>query len=202
METFFLNLGCSFTLSKILAYFTFVLFGILFALFFNSKSKKSQIAKLPRLLISLVLIVLPFSIYFALNPIYEGDFSNNSYEVKSNINFPKNKQLTVVALANCPYCIESTQTIKRIKKYFPSLTIEYWILSSNPAHQMKYKKLLKKAAIVKLKPIDAKELATISRGSFPTFVLSNNKKTIKAWNNDSFGVRAWDEVGNFSIENE
>ena len=31
-------------------------------------------------------------------------------------------------------------------------------------------------------------------GSFPTFVLSDNNKGIKAWNNDSFGVMAMDEV--------
>jgi hypothetical protein len=59
---------------------------------------------------------------------------------------------------------------------------------------MKYKKLLGNAAQVKLKARFSDDLAVIAKGSYPTFVLSDNNKGIKAWNNDSFGVMAMDEV--------
>ena len=61
-------------------------------------------------------------------------------------------------------------------------------------YQLKYKKLLGNTAQVKLKARISNELAVIAKGSYPTFVISDKHKAIKAWNNDSFGVLAMDEV--------
>jgi hypothetical protein len=194
MENFLLSIGLSFTLSKLISYLLFVVIGILVAFLFFKKSKNRRISKVPKLIISLVLFVAPFLIYFAIHPIYVGDFSNNSYLIESKVDFPKKKQLTIVALANCPYCIQSIEVSKLLKEKNPGIRIEYWVLSSNPVHQLKYKKLLGNAAQVKLKARFSDELAVIAKGSFPTFVLSDNNKGIKAWNNDSFGVMAMDEV--------
>jgi hypothetical protein len=194
MENFLLNLGLSFTLSKLFSYLLFVVIGILLAFFFLKKSKNRRISKVPKLIISLVLFVAPFLIYFAIHPIYVGDFSNNSYLIESKVDFPKKKQLTIIALANCPYCIQSIEISKLLKEKNPEIRIEYWVMSSNPVHQLKYKKLLGNAAQVKLKARFSDDLAVIAKGSYPTFVLSDNNKGIKAWNNDSFGVMAMDEV--------
>lgn len=191
MENLLLNLGLTFTQSKILSYAIFVLLGFILAFLFF---KKSNSKKAIRISISLGLFIIPFLIYFAIHPIYEGDFSNNSYSIESKIDFPKKKQLTIIALANCPYCIQSIETSKLLKKKNPGIRIEYWVLSSNLVHQLKYKKLLGKAAQVKLKARISDDLAVIAKGSYPTFVLSDNNKGIKAWNNDSFGVMAMDEV--------
>jgi hypothetical protein len=194
MENFLLSIGLSFTLSKLISYLLFVVIGILVTFLFFKKSKNERIGKIPKLIIGLVLFVAPFLIYFAIHPIYAGDFSNNSYSIESKVDFPKKKQLTIVALANCPYCIQSIEVSKLLKEKNPGIRIEYWVLSSNPVHQLKYKKLLGNAAQVKLKARFSDELAVIAKGSFPTFVLSDNNKGIKAWNNDSFGVMAMDEV--------
>jgi hypothetical protein len=145
-------------------------------------------------LIALVLFVAPFLIYFAIHPIYVGDFSNNSYAVESKIAFPKGKQLTVIALANCPYCIQSIETSKLLKKKSPSMKIEYWVLSTDLKDKIKYQKLIGKTAKVRLKGRDSQELSVLAKGSYPTFVLSDQKRASKAWNNDSFGVIAMDEV--------
>ena len=193
MENFLLNIGLSFTVSKLISYFLFVVIGILLAFLFFKKSKNERIGKIPKLIISLVLFVAPFLIYFAIHPIYEGA-TNNSYSIDSKVDFPKNKQLTIIVLANCPYCIQSIETSKLLKKKNPGIKIEYWVLSNSPAHYIKYKKLLGNAAQVKLKARISDELAIIAKGSYPTFVISDNKKAIKAWNNDSFGVMAMDEV--------
>jgi hypothetical protein len=194
MENFLLNLGLSFTFSKILTYLLFVILGLLLTFLFIKKSKNNRIGKVPKLLISIVLLVFPFLIYFAIHPIYEGDFSNNAYSVASKVDFPKKKQLTIIALANCPYCIQSIETSKLLKKKNPSICIEYWVLSTDLKDKAKYQKLLKSIAKVKLKGKNADELTVIAKGSYPTFVISNKHKAIKAWNNDSFGVRAMDEV--------
>lgn len=194
MESFFLNLGLSFTLSKIVPYLLFVILGLISTLLFLKKMKESRMGKAFKSLIGLILFVLPFLIYFAIHPIYEGDFSNNSYPVESKIDFPKNKQLTIIALANCPYCIQSIETSKVLKMKTPSIKIEYWVLSSDLKVKLKYQKLVGKTASVKLKGKFSEELSIISKGSYPTFVLSEQNKAIKAWNNDSFGVAAMDEV--------
>lgn len=194
MENFLLNLGLSFTLSKAIPYLLFVVFGLLLAFSFFKKSKNERIGKIPKLIISLVLFVAPFLIYFAIHPIYEGDFSNNSYSIDSKVDFPRKKQLTIIALANCPYCIQSIETSKLLKKNNPGIRIEYWVMSTNPVHLLKYKKLLGNTAQVKLKAGISDDLAVIAKGSYPTFVISDNNRSIKAWNNDSFGVMAMDEV--------
>ena len=89
MESFLLNLGLSFTISKLISYLLFVVIGILLAFLFFKKSKNERIGKIPKLIISLVLFVAPFLIYFAIHPIYEGDFSNNSYSIDSKVDFPR-----------------------------------------------------------------------------------------------------------------
>jgi len=194
MENLLLNLGFSFTLSKALCYLVFILLGLVVTVIFNKTVKKTSVGKVQKLVIGIVLFILPFSSYFALNPIYEGDFSNNSYTVNSTTNFPRRKQLTIIALSNCPHCIQSVELTKILKKKNPAMKIEYWILSNNPIHQLKYQKLLGKTAKAKLKQANANELSILSKGSFPTFVLSENKKANKAWNNDAFGVVAMDKV--------
>jgi hypothetical protein len=194
MESFLLNIGLSFTLSKVIAYFLFIVFGLILAFVFFRRTKNSRIKKVVKVLIALVLFVAPFLIYFAIHPIYVGDFSNNSYAVESKIDFPKGKQLTVIALANCPYCIQSIETSKLLKKKSPSMKIEYWVLSTDLKDKIKYQKLIGKTAKVRLKGRDSQELSVLAKGSYPTFVLSDQKRASKAWNNDSFGVIAMDEV--------
>jgi hypothetical protein len=194
MESFLLNTGLSFTLSKVVAYFLFIVLGLILAFVFLRRTKNSRIEKVVKAFISLVLFVAPFLIYFAIHPIYVGDFSNNSYAVESKIDFPKGKQLTVIALANCPYCIQSIETSKLLKKKSPSMKIEYWVLSTDLKDKIKYQKLVGKTAKVRLKGRDSQELSVLAKGSYPTFVLSDQKRASKAWNNDSFGVIAMDEV--------
>ena len=80
MENFLLSISLSFTVSKLISYLLFVVIGILLAFLFFKKSKNKRISKIPKLIIGLVLFVAPFLIYFAIHPIYEGDFSNNSFK--------------------------------------------------------------------------------------------------------------------------
>ena len=103
MENFFVNLGLSYTWSKALPYLLMVVIGLLIGIYLFKRSK----TKLTKLL-SLVVIAVPFGIYFIFNPIYQGDFSNNSRTVnvseltseleKDNVvTFDKKTQMITIA---------------------------------------------------------------------------------------------------------
>ena len=69
---------------------------------------------------------------------------------------------------------------------------------------LKYVKLMDKLGTISmnssnnsLERVQIKEIISITQGEFPTFVFSKNGKAIKAWHNDSFGVRAMDEVDHY-----
>lgn len=188
MENFFIDLGFSYTLSKLLPYILMLISGIIVGLLLTRK-RKTKI----KVLSSLSFMSLFFGIYFAICPIYEGDFSNAFKVPKSKVKFSKKETLTVLSLPNCPFCIQSTETIKALKSQNSKINVEYWIMNGTPADSAKYKKLVGDAAIC-INKKNTMDLFKISNGSYPTFVLSNNHKALKTWGNDTFGVRAWDAI--------
>ncbi|NBX79334.1 MAG: hypothetical protein EBQ94_02975 [Flavobacteriales bacterium] len=188
MENFFVTIGFSYTLSKLLPYLLMLLFGLIIGITVMRKRKKSL-----KVIVSVFLMAAFFGLYFAIYPIYEGDFSNNFYVPKSKVEFPSSKSLIVLSLPNCPFCIQSTESIKAFKSKNSKLKVEYWIMNGTPADSLKYKKLVGEAATCSNKK-NTTELFKISKGGYPTFVLSDHKKALKVWGNESFGVRAWDAV--------
>jgi hypothetical protein len=188
MENFFIDLGFSYTLSKLLPYILMLISGIIVGLLVTRK-RKTKI----KVLSSLLFLSLFFGIYFAICPIYEGDFSNSFREPKSKIKFSQNKTLTVLPLPTCPFCIQSTETIKALKANHSKINIEYWILNGTSADSVKYKKLVGESAVC-INKKNTMDLYKLSTGTYPTFVLSNHQKASKVWGNDTFGVRAWDAI--------
>lgn len=188
MDKFFLGLGFSYTFSKILPYLTMLVIGSLIGVITTRKRKKSVKA-----IAIISLLSAFFGIYFAFYPIYEGDFSNSYREPKSKIKFSENKTLTVLALPTCPFCIQSTETIKELKANHSKINIEYWILNGTSADSVKYKKLVGESAVC-INKKNTMDLYKLSTGTYPTFVLSNHQKALKVWGNDTFGVRAWDAI--------
>ena len=82
METYFLDSGLSWTMSKVLPYLIMILVGIV--LWIIAKKILKSINKYLRWMLLLVIFVLPFLIYFMISPIYEGDFTNDSIEVEQS----------------------------------------------------------------------------------------------------------------------
>jgi hypothetical protein len=194
IETYFLDFGLSWSLSKALPYFLAILLGLILALLlkkirFNKKSIKWAI--------SLFGLLLPFSIYFAFYPIYEGDFSNQGIKPKSQIQFPSSKTLTVVVLPDCPYCHQSIPIINKIKTRNPKMTINYWVVASDslPAKTRILSKIPSEFRV--FQQHDVVEISQLTLGTFPCFVLSDKKKVNKVWNNNQFGVQAIDEIEAF-----
>ena len=198
IETFFLDFGLSWSISKMLPYVICVLLGLCFVLLFRRIAFRNR--WLNRIG-SFILFALPFSIYFALYPIYEGDFSNQGSKPTSRIQFPSSKTFTVVVLPDCPYCFQSISLIDKLKSRNPSMPINYWVVSSDT--------LPPKTGILSKIPYeyevfqrhDVIEMSKLVLGTFPCFVLSDNGKVQKVWNNNQFGVLALDEIEAFFVTN-
>ena len=194
IEKFFLDFGFSWSASKAIPYVFCILLGIVLVFVYRRfKPKNVWIFRS----VAFVLLTLPFSVYFSIYPIYEGDFSNQGTKPTSSIQFPANKALTVVVLPNCPYCYQSIALMKKIKKRNPLIPISYWVVSADT--------LPAKSAILKVIPKefqieqrhDIAKISELVQGSFPCFILSDRKSTVKSWNNNQFGVRALDEIETF-----
>jgi glutaredoxin len=201
LEIFFSSLGLSWTLSKLLPYVIFIGLGLIAAFIFL---KKSKVKKKLRWFISLIILVLPFAFYFIFSPIYQGDFSNKSFRISTPGSFPKAKQLTVYVLSNCPYCIQATTMLKNMVFHNKRIHLEIKVIGNHINDKIKYQRLINQMGDVSLykkgdslvrEPIKA--MLKLTKGEFPTYVLSENGQAVKAWHNDRFGVRAMDEIDEF-----
>ncbi len=195
MNDFFLNLGFSWTLSKALPYGLMLILGAVVFFTFRRKIKRSWL----KWLYSLVLFI-PLAIYFAVNPIYEGDFSNESREVKAERAFGlEKKELTVLAIPGCPFCAESIQDLNRIATRTGVDRINFVVFTSDPEMLKPYAKLAESQIEMRIEE-EFSPYATMTQGRFPTFVYSDGS-SLRIWSNDGFGVRAKDWLEN-ELSNE
>ena len=193
VELFFLNIGLSYTLSKVVAYLLFPLLGFLVWLIIK-KWIRSKALKIT----ALVVLCLGFFFgYFLQHPIYEGDFSNNSSPVgmKSELDDLKTDKLVVISIPNCPFCQESVVRMLAFRERHPNVEIEYRVCVNDSLAEEaveRYREMTGNNIPVS-KATDGKTLANLSDMSFPTFVLVTRSKKMK-WSNDNFGAGALDEV--------
>ena len=190
LETFLLDtLGFSWIWSKLFPYLLFPFLGFLIWLLFRKRIARKGL----RYALLVVLITLPFGIYFAVSPIYEGDFSNDSVKVKL---LPELKsggtKLTVIAIPGCPFCMESIERMKAFKKRNPKLAIEYRVCSKDPDALVLYKDVADGAFPIVLAE-NTEQVVDLAGEAFPAFVLTDGN-TAKRWSNRTFGLAAMDEV--------
>jgi hypothetical protein len=185
-----LNLGLSWTFSKILPYFILGICGVLLFIQFI----KMNFNKFLKFISGLIILILPFLIGFVLNPIYEGDFSKQGISIKNN--FPqtdfKNNGLTVVTIPDCPFCFGAIEKLKIIKRRNPKLKIDFVVCSTNKQDLKNYIKEINGEFSIRLSN-NPEELAKTSGFRFPTFYKVEKKKPTYMWSNDQFGVRAIDD---------
>lgn len=190
MEELLNYFGVSFTVSKFLPYLLTILIGIICA---KLLSKHLSASKIIRNIFTVLIAILPFGIYFAIHPIYQGDFSNEGVLIEKKLVLPKDKDLLIVALADCPYCIQSQETIKLIHQKNKKIKAEYLIVNGTKQDSIRYARRLLGFASCRTIKNSVPLLQTI-QGSFPSFILVQNETFKKVWNNNTFSVRAWDEV--------
>lgn len=178
----------SWTILKTLPYLASLLGGVfLFWLFSKFKSKLR--------ILRFFIWIIPFGIYFALNPIYQGDFSND-FRTISNENLPQKtqvNQLLVITIPGCPYCHGSIENLKKLKKRNPSLNIRFIVCDSDTNSNKEYKQEIQNDFTVESTKFGEK-WAQLTEGRFPSFIFTNKSNQTKLWSNDGFGVRAKDEI--------
>jgi ABC-type sugar transport system permease subunit len=190
MEELLNYFGVSFTVSKFLPYLLTILIGVICA---KLLSKHLSASKIIRNIFTVLIAILPFGIYFAINPIFQGDFSNEGVLIKKKLELPKNNDLLIIALADCPYCIQSQVTIKLIHKKNTKIKAEYIIMNGTKQDSIRYAEMLKGFATCRTQKNNVVLMQTI-HGSFPSYIFVQKGKFKKVWNNDNFGVLAWDEL--------
>lgn len=193
IEKLFLDTGLSWTMSKILPYVFSILLGLFFCLLLRKRISKRK--KIWRFFANLVLLFLPFVIYFSLSPIYSGDFSNNFSSIKRSKETREvnENSLYVISIPGCPYCFESIEQLKLLKERNPSLKITFKVCTKDQEHLNWYKNEAGDAINV-VSSHSPKDMVKLAKGRFPTFVLSKKGSDLKTWNNNSFGVRAMDYI--------
>jgi hypothetical protein len=194
IELFFLNLGLSWTLAKLIPYIIVVIIG--FSLAFLANKKLLKLKSWMRTGVSVILFVFPFAGYFAYSPIFQGDFSNDAKEtvLTSDLDELRGKQLIVLALPGCPFCAQSMGKAAKLIERNPGLQVTYIITRADQEALSWYGKMATPGINVVPAKND-KALSALAKGKFPTFVVAKGN-TLRTWSNDGFGVLAIDEVEN------
>jgi len=187
-ESIFLDLGFSWTASKLIPYILMSLLGFVFVYTFHNRIQQ----RWKKWTFMSILAVLPFGIYFSIFPIYTGDFVNNHYLPEQLCAFPEKTLLTVVVLPGCPYCHETIRFMNELLEREPTLNIRYVVASETDHPLLPFRKKLSKRIRVE-KSGKPKDWIVMARGGFPTMILSDHHKIVYAWENDQFGVRAIDD---------
>ena len=171
-----------------LPYIFCIVLGLSLYWFFRKRITKKWLR-----ITSVLLIAIPFAIYFAINPIYEGDFSNQYRTAKPTQELDlENNTLTVVAIAGCPYCYESLNDLKLMKSRTDCEKINFMVYTKDSLNIEWYQEQAGGEVDVIYKP-EKDDLFELSNGRFPTFVIQADEE-IRIWNNNGFGVLAKDWI--------
>ncbi len=190
-ELSLLNNGFSWTMSKLLPYVALTIEGILLAYSFAKGFKIKS--KLVKVLAVLVLFAAPFSIGFALHPIFDGDFSSEGTEVKeTTVKTDEKYDLMIVTIPDCPYCLESIFRLKLIKQRNPSVKMLFSVCSDDEQKLSLYKEIIAGDFDIALAK-DVEASVKLAEGHFPTFVKLKKGLPVYKWSNDQFGAGAIDE---------
>lgn len=200
LEILLAHTGFSWTLSKVIPFVLSIMIGLFFSIIFF---RRIELLKKFKFIFSFLIFLFPVSLYFAFSPIYKGDFSNDFYSPQLKTEFPSSKKLSVYVLPSCPFCIQATSTLIALMQKNEHINLEIDVLCSNAKEAGKYLNLMKGNGLVKVRIdypsnlVRHKDLLILTEGQFPTYILSENKKVVKAWHNDTFGVSAMDEIDQF-----
>lgn len=186
MEEFLLNSGFSWIWSKIIPYLVFVVLGIVLYLVAKGLTKRKLFKRL-----LLLVIPVPFLLYFAVHPIYEGDFVNNADEVELKSN-EFSEGLNVLAIAGCPFCYDSIDDLLKIKRRTKSSVIHFIVYTDDSLNTEWYReKAGDEIKVIALPKSDS--TISYAKGTFPAFLVKKGDKAY-VWTNDNFGVGARDQV--------
>lgn len=186
------NFGWTFT--RILLYALPVFLGLIVCFMVWRRTRKK--ARFVSIFIGLACLSLPFGLCFALNPIYEGDFSNESKHFHSKV-YPKEFEqadLIMIGIPGCGFCLEATTKLKLLKQRNPNLRIKVLLCTTDSTQLEVFRKKLPQGIQVAM-PYNHRDIFSLSNGKFPAFIFVNHRKGgYTFWSNNQFGLRALDAV--------
>jgi thiol-disulfide isomerase/thioredoxin len=192
LEDYLIGTSVSWSFAKVAPYLILILGGILMAFWFR---RNVPLPKIPLQILFWIVLVLPFTIGFIINPIYEGDFTKKAKSINKEYRYPDfiHTDLVVIAKPNCPYCHESISMLKLMKERNPNMRIRMVVCDSDPKELEPFKKEIESSFDLQLAS-NADSVAAIVDYAFPTFVLVKNNLPAQRWSNNQFGVGAKDAL--------
>jgi hypothetical protein len=191
--------GFSWTFSYLLPYFIAVAFIIGMAISFSQFITERRAYQR---LIGVSLALVSGGVGFGLNPIYEGDFTNNMREIHLNGNsqlFPEG--ITMVALPGCKFCYGQIPTLITLKKRNPDVPITVLFLIAEPLSMEDYREQLGEGIAV----ITASTPSLISEivdGKFPCYIFfSASSPNVYKWSLDGLGAFGLDHLERLAQQN-
>lgn len=192
IEQFFIDHHFSYTSSKVIPFIMMFGIGLIVGLLVKNWMKKRWL----KISVLLSFLLLPMSIYFALYPIYEDDFSSHPKQVvwPKELNYLPDSSIVVVTIPNCPYCVASIAMSNRMLERNPNLEITYIVLAYRVEDMVKYKKKAN-ARIAFRMANDYQLYLKYTKGSFPFYLKRQNNQGL-IWSNNEMGPVALDELEN------
>lgn len=193
-----LDLGFSWTLSSVspyvLQFITAILLAYQVALILNKKNK------LLRRIVLIGGVIILCGVAFAVNSIYEGDFSNDYEKVEFSNTDEKilDEGLTMIALPGCPYCIGKIPLLNKLKTREKNLPIQVVIIKEDSLTKEYYQEELNENISVQFTS-HVEDLAKAAEGRFPSFFHTKKNGEVIVWTRTGFGTRAFDWLEN-SVE--
>lgn len=194
--SFGLNIRLSFTFSKILPYM-FEFFAVCLIIYNVYRQYLVGTSLTIRRMVSMLVLFGGSGIAFAINPIYEGDFSHQYREISlagENANTFQHG-LTMIALPGCPFCFEKLEEMKRVKAIYPTLPMYILVINDDELALESYREASKGMIEVDLFP-KSTLLRTIIADGYPNLIYKSrgDGSQLINWNNSGFGSASWDYI--------
>lgn len=193
---FGLNVRLSFTFSKILPYML-EFFAVCLIIFNVYRQYLANASLTMRRLVSIVILFGGSGIAFAVNPIYEGDFSHQYREITLAGENADTFQhgLTMIALPGCPFCFEKLEEMKMVNEIYPELPMFVLVINDDSLAMESYREASNSNIQVSLFP-ESTLLKSIIMGGYPNLIYKDSDGSSKLinWNNSGFGSASWDYI--------
>ncbi|RYM32876.1 hypothetical protein ERX46_12525 [Brumimicrobium glaciale] len=194
--SFGLNIRLSFTFSKILPYML-EFFAVCLIIFNVYRQYLMGTSLTIRRLVSILILFGGSGIAFAVNPIYEGDFSHQYREISLAGENADTFQhgLTMIALPGCPFCFEKLEEMKRVKAIYPTLPMYVLVINDDELAAESYREASEGMIEVALFP-ESTLLRTIIQDGYPNLMYKpgENGSQLINWSNSGFGSASWDYI--------
>lgn len=194
--SFGLNIRLSFTFSKILPYMI-QFFAVCLIIFNVYRQYLAEASLTMRRLVSIFILFGGSGIAFAVNPIYEGDFSHQYREItlagENEATFQHG--LTMIALPGCHHCFNKLEEMKIVKGIYPSLPMFVLVINDDELAVESYREASKGLVEVALFP-ESTLLKSIIQDGYPNLIYksSSSSSQLINWSNSGFGSASWDYI--------